>query len=185
MLGSCHNPHIGSLHMVCPQIVDATFWNKQARILTKRHDKYSRGSSPFFHLWFPWLGSGAGNMEGDPALMTEWKVLTLLSHAVICMLQQGNKPTNKHAMHLTGGQRRKWFTPQSPWPGLDLASYSFSSLSLWMTLTCLRMHAPWASHTKCSSSSSHSHSHSYSQPEQGAGAAPPIASGSSTGAQQI
>ena len=42
--------------------------------------------------------SGAGNMEGDPLVMTEWKVNSP-SHAVICMQQQGK------AMHPTRGQR--------------------------------------------------------------------------------
>jgi hypothetical protein len=65
------------------------------RILTKRHGKYNRGS--FFTYDFP---SGAGNMEGDPPLMTGWKVISLLSHAVICACC-----SKAASMHPTRGQR--------------------------------------------------------------------------------
>jgi hypothetical protein len=51
---------------------------------------------PFFTYDFP---SGAGNMEGDPPLMTGWKVISLLSHAVICMLQQACTPQEARGEH--------------------------------------------------------------------------------------
>jgi hypothetical protein len=65
---------------------------------------------PFFTYDFP---SGAGNMEGDPPLMTGWKVISLLSHAVICMLQQGSK----HAPHKRPeGNIKNDLLPMA-WPG--------------------------------------------------------------------
>ena len=58
--------------------------------------------------------SGVGNMEGDPLVMTEWKVNSPC-HAVICMQQQGKACTPQEAKEETSKMI------YSPWP-LELAS---------------------------------------------------------------